>query len=244
MTFIKLDTYRKSLEEIKYKIKNLSIEELEDLDITDTNEVACVKGFITEGEYYIYGEREEFNKKISKDLKKIEKKCLINKIIKLKGEFQGKKFTYTITFSPNKMFFSSNNDVVRRANKKKGLDTVRILDAIDLKQVMKNLETEYKNYLIEVKTCLILNATKLVRSDKYKDVYQKMVDANEFDRYTYYHIVDDRKDFLKKIGFSESELKKYGVHTEEKCFGHTCGITAIPNFKDKTINVIAYSSDD
>jgi len=244
MIFTKLNTYRKTLNEIKHEIENLSIRELESLDITSTNEIDCVKGYVVEGECYKYDEREEHLKSINKDLKEIENKYLKNKIVTIEDEFDGKKFTYNITFSPSKIVFSSTNDVIRRANKKKELKTLRILDIINLEEVIKNLENDYKEYLIEIKSNLILEATKLVRSDKYKDVYQKMINAGEFDKYTYYHIVNDRKEFLRQIGFSEEELKKHDIHTEENCYGHTCGITTSIDFKNKIINIVGYSSDD
>jgi len=244
MIFTKLNTYKKTLKEIKQEIENLSVRELESLDITSTNEIDCVKNYVVEGECCKYDEKEKHLKSINKDLNEIENKYLKNKVVTIDDEFDGKKFTYNITFSPSKIFLSLTNDVIKRANKKKGLRTLRILDIINLEDVIKSLEKEYKKYLIEIKSNLILEATKLVRSDKYKDVYQKMVDNGEFDRYTYYHIVNDRKEFLRQIGFSEEELKKYGIHTEENCYGHTCGITTSIDFKNKIINIVGYSSDD
>ena len=142
----------------------------------------------------------------------------------------------------NKVTVLMQGFVIRRANKKRGIESLRLS-----KQLLE-ANADYMNIVKENKSRAerinLVNIAHQVLDLRELDV----IDETKLREYSLNIAYDktpkeDRFQFLKDNGFTG--LENLGVYTsQDDGYGHTCGRCTNIDFRTRSVYVIGYSSDD
>jgi len=217
--------------------------------VLSSNEIFVCNRQILGNIYIDYEKRGEIVKIIKNEFEKLldnwAAPIRLSQMVKIDDKIKDYDFVvkFYLDYDKVKAKIVFNDKVLRRANNKKGLKTIRVSDILT-KERQNEILSKYQEKVNEIQK--ILNATILDYVRKNCD-FSKFTYENgmgELDRVVYESMETDEKfEYLKRNNFKN--LEKFGYRTEQDDgFGHTCGSIAQVSFANKEIFIAGYSSDD
>jgi len=217
--------------------------------VLSSNEIYVCNRQIFGGTYVDFEKRGQVVKVIEKEFKKLldnwAAPIRLSQTVKVDDKLKDYDFEvkFYLDYDEVKARIVFEDKVLRRANSKKGLKTIRVSDVLT-KEKQEAILKNYQEKVNEIQK--VLNATILDYVRKNCD-FSKFTYENglgELDRVVFDSMdTNEKLEYLNRNNFKN--IEKFGYRTEHNDgFGHSCGSVSQVSFENKEIFITGYSSDD
>ena len=170
-------------------------------------------------------------KRINKENTKVSKQYTVHKY--------GKDVTFTVSLNSSiKDNFSVRSGTAIRANKKKGIPSIKYTDLVT-EEIKDELLHLHKEKILNESADKLIEGRNAGYTPEQKRLLNKYNLTIEFEKLHN----DDKKNWLIRNGFTG--IENYDIYNSRPDgFGHTTGKCTMIDFDTKDITVIGFSSDD